>query len=145
MHSLDVDSAVDGGTLSRMIAIFVLCLAGLSFAGYMSGVRYFTNTCALGERCPTFFGYPACYVGFALYLLMTLITLGALRGALAEPGAVLAVRSIAVAGVAFAGFYTLGELPTLFRRGFRAFILVLPTCAWGLLVYLGIVAATFAA
>lgn len=125
-----------------MTLLFALSLAGLAFAGYMSGVRLFTHTCALGERCPDFLGYPACYFGFAMYLLMTLILLGALRGLVEMHAALVAVRTVAIAGALFAGYFTLGELPTLFRRGFHAFVLGLPTCAWGLIFYVAILAAT---
>lgn len=128
-----------------MTLLLALSLAGLAFAGYMSCIRLFTHTCALGEKCPTFLGYPACYFGFGMYLLMALFLFAALRNVLDIPTAVLSVRYIAAAGIIFSGYFTLGEIGTLFRRGLHAFVLGLPTCAWGLLFYIAILAATFAA
>lgn len=128
-----------------MTLLLTLSLAGLAFAGYMSCIRLLTHTCALGEKCPTCFGYPACYFGFGMYLLMVLALFAALRDMLDMPTAVLAVRYIASAGILFSGYFTLGEIGTLFTRGLHAFVLGLPTCAWGLLFYIAILAATFAA
>lgn len=40
-------------------AIYSLTLAGTLFSGFLSGVKLFTDNCALGETCPLFMGYPA--------------------------------------------------------------------------------------
>ena len=46
------------------------------------------------------------------------------------------VFGVSILGILFAGYYTLGELPTLFEKGISTYILGLPTCALGLLFYL---------
>ncbi len=43
---------------------------------------------------------------------------------------------LSLAGLCFAGYFTLGELPVLFRDGFSAYALALPTCALGLIFYI---------
>jgi hypothetical protein len=55
-------------------------------------------------------------------------------------GVVLAVSLI---GIAFAGYFTVGELPLLFTQGFSAYIFGLPTCALGLIFYVVIALLSF--
>jgi hypothetical protein len=62
----------------RMKALIVILLAlasaGLLFSGYLSAVNLFSGTCAFNETCPYFLGYPACWYGFAMYLIIFLVT-----------------------------------------------------------------------
>ncbi len=48
------------------------------------------------------------------------------------------ILAFSILGSLFAGYYTLTELPLLFSEGVGAYFFGLPTCAIGLLVYLGI-------
>ena len=118
-------------------AILILSIAGLIFAGYLSGVKFFSGSCALGEGCPYFLGYPACYFGFAMYLLLTIYALILVFG---KDGsiAVRPIKLISFLGILFAGSFTIGEIPLLFDKGFGAFALGLPTCALGLIFYVTI-------
>ena len=121
-----------------MKLLFSLSIAGVLFAGYLSSVRFFTDTCAFNEPCPYFLGYPACYFGFAMYLLMTLVIALYYFGILTKQRALTKVVVISGAGILFAGFFTLKEMPQLFVNGMSAYLLGLPTCAYGLLVYTAI-------
>ncbi len=117
------------------VAVFILGLCGLAFAGYLSGIKFFTDTCALGESCPYFMGYPACYYGFFMYLTITLFAGLHVFHLYDGKKANTAVLTVAVAGILFAGYFTALELPLLFSEGLRAYVLGLPTCALGLIFY----------
>jgi|SRR3989344_7559501 len=117
-------------------AIFAISLVGLLFSGYLSGVKMFSDTCAFGESCPYFFGYPACYFGFILYFLLTLFSLLWNMGKLEPERSLKLLSAISFAGVLFAGYFTIGELPALFEFGFSAYFFGLPTCALGLIFFI---------
>lgn len=115
--------------------IFGLSVAGLLFAGYMSGVKFFTQTCAFSEPCPLFLSLPACYFGLAMFALLTIFS-GLLFLAKMEKAKTLsAILITALAGILFAGYFSLSELPVLFSQGFGAYALGLPTCTLGLVFY----------
>ena len=115
-----------------------LAFAGLLFSGYLSGVKLFTDTCAFGEGCPYFLSYPACYFGFAMYCAMTILLLLSRFGVAAQRTVLRVVLLISALGILFAGYFTLGELPQLASDGLQAYLLGLPTCAYGLVVYLAL-------
>lgn len=120
----------------REWSVFIVGILGTLFSGYQSAIKFFTETCPTFAPCPYFMGYPACYVGFALFLLIAL--LGGLHVYHFMEGkkANQLVTLVAVLGVLFAGYYTLGDIPTLLEDGFSAYALGLPTCAYGLILYL---------
>lgn len=118
--------------------ILFLGIAGLIFAGYLSAVKFFSDTCALGESCPYFLGYSACYYGFFMYLLITILAILLVFGKMKDRKALAYISLISFLGILFAGYFTLKELPILFANGISAYMLGLPTCAWGLLVYIAI-------
>lgn len=118
-----------------------LALGGTLFAGYLSGVKIFTGTCAFNESCPYFLGYPTCWYGFGMFLAMTIVSALGLAGRLAPKKAAVANAWIAAAGTLFAGYFVVDEvsrwiaLPAATRYG-----LVLPTCVYGLAFYVIILA-----
>ena len=122
----------------KVVWLFILSLAGLCFAGYLSGVKFFSNTCAFGEGCPMFLGYPACYYGFVMYLLLSICSYRIFSNREEEKKGAKRLMFISFLGILFAGYFTLGELPVLFKEGFSAYALVLPTCALGLIFYIAI-------
>lgn len=115
---------------------FALSLGGTLFAGYLSGVKLITGTCAFNETCPYFLGYPSCWYGFAMFLAMTLVAAAALLKKLDAAKAARAIAGISFAGILFAGYFVVGEIvqwlsvPAATRYG-----LVLPTCVYGLVFY----------
>lgn len=118
-----------------------LALGGTLFAGYLSGVKLFTGTCAFNESCPYFLGYPSCWYGFGMFLAMTVVSAAGLAGKLPGAKAAKANVWIALAGTLFAGYFVVGEVvrwlavPSASRYG-----LVLPTCVYGLVFYVIILA-----
>lgn len=123
---------------SHSLSILLLSFSGVLFAGYLSAVKFFTATCALGEGCPYFLGYPSCYYGLAMYLLLVLASALLYSGGTLPRTGRLGAIVVSFAGILFAGYFTLGELPVLFAQGLGVYVLGLPSCAYGLLVYIAI-------
>ncbi|MEY4745273.1 MAG: hypothetical protein RL272_1218 [Candidatus Parcubacteria bacterium] len=119
----------------------ILSLGGTLFAGYLSAVKLLTGTCAFNESCPYFLGYPSCWYGFGMFLAMTAVSAAGFSGKMNALKAVRANAGIAVAGTLFAGYFVAQELsrwmsvPVAMRYG-----LVLPTCVYGLVFYVIILA-----
>ena len=116
--------------------ILILGIAGTLFAGYLSAVKFFSQTCAFNESCPYFLGYPACYFGFAMFSLILIFATLRVLGRMADKRALLNILTISFLGILLSGYFTLGELPTLFEQGFSAYFFGLPTCALGLIFYI---------
>jgi hypothetical protein len=109
-----------------------LAVLGTLFAGYLSGVKMFTKTCAFNEPCPYVLGYPACWYGLAMFSVMAAVTLLGLAGKMGTTASLKAVRGVSAAGILFAGWLSWGEL----SRGITGYTLGLPTCAYGLIFYI---------
>ncbi len=82
---------------------------GVLFAGTLSSIKMRSGICAFNEPCPEFLGYPACYTGFGLFVLLfvptALALLASVKGrwpAVVNPDPGL--------GVLFAGSITLREV-----------------------------------
>ena len=115
--------------------MFFLGLAGLLFSGYLSTLKFFTSTCAFNEPCPYFLGYPACYFGFGMFLI---IFLSALLGFLKKiPEKVMSniITTVSAIGILFAGYFTIPEIGKLLSGAKTGYTLGLPTCAYGLIFY----------
>lgn len=119
----------------NLIILFVLGIAGVLFSGYLSGVKLFTSTCAFGESCPYFWGYPACYFGFIMFLAIAIFSLLLLFSKIKKKTGLIALSGVSFVGILFAGNFTLDEIQILFDKGFSAYMLGLPTCALGLIFY----------
>lgn len=120
--------------MNKKIILF-LGFAGLLFAGYMSSLKFFSDTCAFGESCPYFLGYPACYYGFFMYLIITLFAYLVVFRYINKKTGLNILGLVSSLGVLFAGYFTVLELPLLFEKGLNAYVLGLPTCALGLIFY----------
>jgi len=118
----------------RLTLIF--SIGGLFFAGYLSGVKLFTSSCAFNEACPYFLGYPACWYGFAMYLTMTILSFLLWQSKISSMKGLNSILGVSILGILFAGYYTVGELPRLFSEGLGAYFLGLPTCVLGLIFYI---------
>jgi hypothetical protein len=118
--------------------LLLLTGGGVLFSGYLSGVKFFAETCAFGEACPYFLGYPACYYGFAMFSVLFITTVIALMQKLTEHQAKRVLMIVSSLGILFAGYFTFGELPKLFSEGLKAYMLGLPTCALGLIFYIAV-------
>ena len=86
-----------------------LASAGVLFSGYMSYVRFFTNSCVFSEPCPQFLGYPACYFGFAMFISLFFVSIVAVLTKTHIKGLMTANAVIAAVGTLFSGYFALNE------------------------------------
>lgn len=121
----------------------LLTLAGVLFSGYMSGVKVFSSNCAFDEPCPLFLGFPACYYGFGLFLIMFGAAIFTFARKLGPGTGRITLRVVSLAGILFAGYFVIQEIHR-YRAGETAGgALVLPTCAYGLIFFSLIFAVSF--
>lgn len=122
--------------LNYVKTMFILGLAGVLFSGYLSAIKLFTSTCAFNEPCPYFLGYPACFFGFGMFLIIfSAATLGLLKK-IAEKDMMRITGTISFLGILFAGYFTIPEISKLFSGVKTIYSLGLPTCAYGLIFYI---------
>jgi uncharacterized membrane protein len=122
----------------KAIALFVMSFGGVLFSGYLSGVKFFTDTCAFNESCPYFLGYPACYYGFALFAALGILSYLLVTNRMDYGKGLFRVRAVALVGIIFAGYFTFREIRVWLDDGFAAYVLGLPTCALGFIFFLAI-------
>ena len=116
-----------------------LSLAGTLFAGYLSAVKLVTKTCAFGEQCPYFLGYPSCWYGFGMFLALLVISLLGRYGKLGERQAMKGILGVAILGSVFAGSFVVDEASGWLAAGNVTFYgFGLPTCVYGLAFYLAL-------
>lgn len=120
----------------KIIVLFGLGVAGFLFSGYLSAVKFFSTVCAFNESCPYFWGYPACYFGFVMFLAITIFASLLLFSKINRSIGLAVLSAVSFLGVLFAGNFTLKELPILFEKGVGAYMLGLPTCALGLTFFI---------
>jgi len=113
----------------------LLSLAGFLFSGFLSFNKLISGTCPLNEGCPFFLGYPACYFGFGLFAILLLLSL------LKQ---IKLLRIVTAIAIIFALYSTYIDLvyPTC-PGGQCQYSLLLPTCVYGLAMYLGIFIFSF--
>lgn len=119
-----------------------LTAAGSLFSGYLSAVRLFTGSCAFNESCPFFLGYPACWYGFAMFASMLGVNVAALGGHIKPEPAAKTMGAISFVGTIFAGHFVLAEFVTWLAAPNQSYQLALPTCVYGLVFYIAILALT---
>ncbi len=116
--------------------MFFLGLAGVLFSGYLSATKFFTSTCAFNEPCPYFLGYPACYFGFGMFLIIFIFaTLGLLK-TISEKVMLIITTVVSGMGILFAGYFTIPEIQKLISGADTNYSLGLPTCSYGLIFFI---------
>lgn len=113
-------------------------IAGVLFSGYMSGVKFFSTTCAFGETCPLFWGMPACYFGFAMFCLLLIFSLLLFFDKWDVKSLAEALFGASLAGTIFAGYFSIGEIPLFLQNGPSAYFFGLPTCVMGSIFFVAI-------
>lgn len=115
---------------NQRLVLTLLSLGGVLFAGYLSLSKIFAGVCPLNEGCPLFLGYPACYTGlifFASLLILSLLN------------KIKFVKVVSFLGILFSLYSTYIDLA--FPKcpgGVCRYSLLLPTCVYGLLMYVAI-------
>ncbi len=111
--------------------LYAVTLSGALFSGYLSGVKFFNQECAFGSTCPLFFGIPACYVGFALFLtLFILSTMLVFKNSSAKK-----LVAVSIVGFIYSGYYVLDEVRQSLAGTFEWSFLGLSTCAYGFVFF----------
>lgn len=111
-------------------------VAGFLFSGYLTAVKLFSGTCAFNETCPFVLGIPACWYGFALYVILLVLAILTVRKSIEFTKAVTAVAAVSLVGILFAGTLTVTELPAFLKNGFGAYTFGVPTCFMGLVFFM---------
>jgi len=126
-------------TLNKYFPLaFGLSLGGTLFAGYLSGVKLLTQTCAFGESCPLVWGYSACHFGLAMFAVLLVSSAVGLwsRHEADRPKSVWINLFMATVGVIFAGTLTIQELWRWRETGVRFYGLGLSSCFYGAVFFL---------
>jgi hypothetical protein len=111
---------------------------GTAFSGYLSAVRLLTGSCVFDESCPFFLGYPACWYGFAMFASILATGLISYYRDLKASSAAKITGGISFLGTVFAGRLVWLEISSWFAAGNPGYPLVLPTCVYGLIFYVGV-------
>jgi len=119
---------------SLIVILVLLASAGLLFSGYLSAVNLLSDACAFNEPCPIFLGYPACFYGFAMYLVMFFVTVLGVLGRVGHKKVFLTDGVVSILGILFAGRFVAQEIVQARITG----ALGLSTCAYGLIFYVSI-------
>jgi len=122
---------------------FLLSLAGFLFAGFLSSVRFVSETCAFNEPCPYFLGFPACYTGFILFAIMFIVSAVACLIESKKTWSRSTNMVISLFGVLFAGYFVIIELPPFFNNVVEGYDLGLPTCLYGFVFFVAIAIVSF--
>ena len=115
--------------------ILVVSLAGVLFSGYLSIVKLLTKTCALNEPCPYLLGYPACWYGFMMFLIIFVTTIFLFFAKKAETISPRINFYVSLLGVVFAMRFTLPEIGNILDGVATSYKLGIPTCAYGLIFF----------
>jgi len=113
--------------------IFIFSLIGFLFSGYLTFIKLFTGSCPLTEGCPIFLGYPACYYGFVLFLILLILSIMLMK----NEKSVKKIYYVSLIGILFALYSSVKELlyPSCLN-GICNYSLLLPTCVYGFFMYL---------
>jgi len=118
--------------------IFVFSIIGTLFAGYLTFTKLLLGVCPLKEPCPVIFGQPACVYGLVLYLVLLLsssvILLKDSKKKLKCWNNI--IFWVSLAGILFALYSTYLEVFAIHCPGGCSYSLLLPTCIYGLTMYI---------
>jgi hypothetical protein len=116
-----------------------LSLAGTLFAGYLSAVNLFSKSCAFGEACPLFLGYPACYFGFGIFAALLAVSAWGFISTRKDGLPMRALAALSALGTLFAGSFVVREVAGWLAAGsVSLYGLGLPTCVYGLVFYVAV-------
>lgn len=118
--------------------ILLISIFGLAFTGYLTFGTLISGSCPVNGECPYFLGYPACDYGLVMFLIIFIISLMSLVTKFNKVTLLKILMLVSLAGVIFSGYFSLVEMMTP-----RAFTLLLPTCIYGLIMYLIIEITSF--
>ena len=115
--------------------IIIIALIGILFSGYLTIGQLISGTCPIGGGCPFLWSYPVCMYGLIIFMILfvTSIILYYKKDDQFDKKVLLYVS---LAGVLFSLYFSIKELFfTTYTPGFR-WPLLMPTCIYGLIMYL---------
>ena len=123
--------------------IFILSLIGLLFSGTLTFQKLFTGTCSLTEGCSYFLGYPTCYYGFVFFL--ALFILSGLLAFKKKPHKNLkkSIFYVSILATIFASIFSFKEIFFPNCIGECIYSLLIPSCVYGLAIYISILILSF--
>ena len=124
--------------------IFIFSLIGVLFSGYLSFTKLILENCPLKEGCPIFLTYPACYFGFGFFLILLILSILSFKET--SKNKLKTMFYVSLLAIIFAAYSTIKEyaLPSCLN-GVCDYSLLLPTCVYGLIMYLIIFITTISA
>jgi hypothetical protein len=117
--------------------ILYLSIAGVLFAGYLTVNKMLAGVCAFGESCPSLWNHPVCIYGLIIFFTIMVSTIALLL----YPTDKLAKHTqlyMSILGVLFSGFYSYQEIFNPICGKYCHYQLGLPTCIYGLVVFLAV-------
>jgi len=121
----------------------IFSIIGVLFSGYLTISKIVLGVCPLKESCPFLFNYPVCLYGLILFttLLLAIITLTYIDANDKLANKIL--KYTAIVGILFSGYYVYQEVFVLTCPGGCVYSLGIPTCIYGLIMYLVIAVCAF--
>lgn len=125
-----------GFGMNNALKMLLLSIAGVLFAGYLSFYKIVNETCALGEGCSYFLGYPTCLYGLIMFVLLFFASLLIYTKKGKKEELLKGMKIVSFLGIIFSAYFGIEEL--FFRQclgGPCPYALLLPTCVYGFFVY----------
>ncbi|HIH32610.1 TPA: hypothetical protein HA235_07955 [Candidatus Woesearchaeota archaeon] len=115
--------------------IIIFSLIGLFFSGYLTVGQLLTGTCPIGGGCPFLWGYPVCTYGFIMFIILFFSSL-MLHFKKGDTFTKKILLIVSIIGVLFSLYFAIQELFVIKCPGGCKWPLLLPTCIYGLIMYL---------
>jgi hypothetical protein len=123
---------------NKNFVVLIISLGGLLFSGFLSWKSLIAGVCPLNEGCPSIGGLPACVYGFGIFALIFLIAFIGLINKTFKPDKIKSWLMIISGGGAIFSLYSIYlEMFVLCQSNCR-YSLILPTCVYGLLMYVAV-------
>jgi hypothetical protein len=123
--------------------ILIFSIIGLLFSGTLSYFSMILGKCLLKDPCPVFFKLPSCFYGFILFLTLIILSVLALIKEKKRDNLMKWIFYISIIAVLYAIFSAGYEIFYLCADGSCRYSLGLPTCVYGLIMYLVIFFSAF--
>lgn len=118
--------------------ISIIAIIGVLFSSYLSFGTIITGACPLNGECPFFLGYPACNYGLVMFCIILITALFTFKQGQNIKNLIKYIVFVSFIGILFSGYFSMIEILNP-----RSFALFLPTCVYGLIMYLLIFILSF--
>jgi hypothetical protein len=116
--------------MKKDVWVLILSIIGVLFSGYLTFTKLVLGVCPIKESCPFLWGYPICVYGLIMFIIVFLASLiYYFKKDTFNKNVIIFVSFV---GVLFSIYYTIYDF--MICNG-CTYSLLLPTCAYGLVVY----------